>query len=179
MRILILSRALSTWPRFTHTESWNVHNILLKYRSNMREVTVVLSTCHSNPNGFLLFIFPLGFSLLQTTATRPATLTAKSRLCSEICMLPRKLEVRQPSLQQGAGLLMEKTVAKAFGWFIFFCCCCFNTHMYFKVYSGYLTHMGKLSCKERQSILLCINSTWVNLRAQAEGQLICLAEKDT
>lgn len=81
----------------------------------MRGVTVVLYTCHSNPNGSLLFISPLGFSLLQTTATRPATLTARSRLCSEICMLPRKLEVRQPSLQQGAGVLMEKAVAKAFG----------------------------------------------------------------
>lgn len=113
------STFLSTWPRFTHTESWNVHNILLKYGSNMRGVTVVLSTCHSNPNSSLLFISPLGFSLLQTTATQPVTLTAKSRLCSEICMLPRKLEVRQPSLQQAAGVLKEKAVAKPFGWFIF------------------------------------------------------------
>lgn len=126
------STFLSAWPRFTHTESWNVHDILPKYRSNMRGVTAVLSTCHSNPNSPLLFIFPLGFSLLQTTATQPATLTVKSRLCSEIRMLPRKLEVRQSSLQQGAGVLKEKAVAKAFGWFIF---CLVSTHMYFKVYS--------------------------------------------
>lgn len=86
------STFLSAWPRFTLTGSWNVYNILPKYKSNMRGVTAVLYTCHSSPNSSLFFIFPLGFSVLQTMATRPVTPTVKSRLFSEICMLPRKLE---------------------------------------------------------------------------------------
>lgn len=105
VRSLILNRALSAWPKSIHTWSCSMHIILPKYRGNMSGVTAVLSTCQSNPASFLLLIFPLGFPLLQSAATRPAMQIVKSKLSLEVCTLPRKPEARQPDLHHGAGLV--------------------------------------------------------------------------
>lgn len=130
-RSLILNRALSfppdpesPTPRAV-TRAISYQNRGAMWVESQRLCPTVTLTLKS----FLLLIFPLGFPLLQSAATWPATLTMKSRLCSAVCTLPGKLEVRHPNLRQGAEVVRQKAVAKALAGFVFFSC---NTHVYFK-----------------------------------------------
>lgn len=133
MRRCILTRALSFPPDpGSPTPRAAMCIIACQNAGATRVLYEFLSTCHSNSNNFLLLILPLGFPLLQNTATQPVTLTMRSSLCSAICTLPRKLEVPQQASSQEQGISGKRQLPRHWDDLYFFS---FSTHMHFKVCS--------------------------------------------
>lgn len=118
--------------------------------------------------------FPPGFFTSPEPFFSPCDTDYTEQPCSAIC---RKLEVTQQNSGRKEGKrLSGKRQLPGTGMISIFQ---FEYTLVFQsLLSGYLTYTGKYSCKKRISILLFINSTSAILRAQAEGQLTCLAAND-